>query len=321
MKKNSLGVGLVFIFIGVVIIAWQLKVLDLSFINSVFGFVFRNLTEVISMILIVIGLNIIFRKYRFVKVITWVAFFAVIIALSQLYPLKSKGLFILRDEVSENGNYENGDGENRNYFEINKEEDTLYGELDINLGMVKINVDSTDDKLIKGEIRGINFKEPVINYKEGNKKAKIKIKAPDIKNLLNVENIKDGNLDLFLNKDVLWDIDLNLGMVDTEFDTSDLQVKELNLNGGAGNFKLIIGERQKEIEIEVNAGASNVEIYVPKNSGVKVKNTGVLSTMEFNGIKAVKDGKHYISENYDDAENKIKIDVKMGAGNVSINAK
>ena len=33
----------------------------------------------------------------------------------------------------------------------------------------------------------------------------------------------------------------------------------------------------------------NVEIYVPKNSGVKVKNTGVLSTMEFNGIKAVKD--------------------------------
>ena len=44
-------------------------------------------------------------------------------------------------------------GKQRNYFEINKEEDTLYGELDINLGMVKINVDSTDDKLIKGEIR------------------------------------------------------------------------------------------------------------------------------------------------------------------------
>ena len=51
--------------------------------------------------------------------------------------------------------------------------------------------------LLKGKSGGINFKEPVINYKEGNKKQKLKLRHLDIKNLLNVENIKDGNLDLF----------------------------------------------------------------------------------------------------------------------------
>lgn len=213
MKKNSIIVGLIFIFIGVVIIGAQLGFLDFS-ISSFISFIFRNLTTVISMILIVIGINIIFRKYHFVKIITWIAFIAAIIVLSQWYP----------------SNYKERSHGNNNYFGIEKEE-TLYGELDVELGAVKIDVNSTDDKLIEGNIHGLNVKEPVVNYKDDNKTAKIKIKTfeefsvSDFERLFNKENIKFEDSNLFLNEDVLWDINLNLGAVETEFDISNLQVE------------------------------------------------------------------------------------------------
>ena len=89
---------------------------------------------------------------------------------------------------------------------------------------------------------------------------------------------------------------------------------------GGRKFKLIIGERQEEIKIDINAGASDIDIYVPKDSGIRVKNTGLLNPLEFKGIKAVKDDKYYLTDNFDDAENKIKIDAKMGAGSITINA-
>ena len=260
MKKNSIIVGLIFIFIGVVIIGAQLGFLDFS-ISSFISFIFRNLTTVISMILIVIGINIIFRKYHFVKIITWIAFIAAIIVLSQWYP----------------SNYKERSHGNNNYFGIEKKEETLYGELDVELGAVKIDVNSTDDKLIEGNIHGLNVKEPVVNYKDDNKTAKIKIKTfeefsvSDFERLFNKENIKFEDSNLFLNEDVLWDINLNLGAVETEFDISNLQVEKLKLNGGAGKFKLIIGERQEEIKIDINAGASDIDIYVPKDSGIRVK--------------------------------------------------
>lgn len=320
MKKNSIIVGLVFILIGVVIIAWQLEFLDFSIFYSVFKFVFRNLPKVISVMLIVIGINIIFSKYRFVKFITWVAFFAAIIILSQLYQYNQEQNYNVKREADKSINSEMNDDENINHFEIDKKDETLYGELDANLGVVKININSTDDKLIKGNINGLSFKEPVVNYKDDNKKAKIKLKAPDFKDIFNKDNIKNIDSNLYLNEDILWDINLNLGVADTEIDISNLQVEDLKLNGGAGDFKLIIGERQEEIEIDINAGASNIDIYVPENSGVKVKSTNVLSSFQINGIEMVKDNKHYVTENFDDAENKIKIDVKMGAGNITINA-
>ena len=315
MKKSSISVGLIFVFIGILIIGGQLGLFDFS-IYSFTYFIFKNLTTVVSMVLIVVGINIIFRKYPIMKKITWIASIAAIIVLSQLYPSINKEKKFEKREIYEDGNH----------FEIEKKDETLYGELDLNLGAVKINVDSTDDKLIKGNINGVNFKSPKISYKDDNKKVEIKLNSfeefsvSDLEFLFNKENIKFEDSNLFLNEDVLWDIDLNLGVVDTEFDISNLQVEKLKLNGGAGKFKLIIGERQEEIKIDINAGASDINIYVPKDSGIKVKNTGVLNSLEFDGITAVKDDKHYLTENFDDAENKIKIDVKMGAGNITINA-
>ena len=315
MKKSSIGVGLVFVFIGIIAILLQFGIVDFSILTSVLSFVFRNLTTVIAMILIVSGVNIIFRKYNFVKIITWLIFFAVIIVLSQYHSLNNK-----QKPHEIQASYESS-----NYFEIEKKDETLYGKLDVNLGAAKVKIDSTDDMLIKGNVNSLDFKEPKIEYKDRNKTADVKINESetlsffDIKDFFKKESVGTKDSSLFLNEDILWNINLNLGAVDTEFDMTNLKIEKLQLNGGAGNFEFILGEKHEEVDIDINAGASNFNIYVPENSGIKVKNSGILNTLELNNISLIKEDKYYISDNFDDAENKIEIDITMGVGNITIN--
>ncbi|MDQ2086291.1 toast rack family protein [Herbivorax sp. ANBcel31] len=304
MKKSGIGAGLFFIFIGTIVMLMQFEIIDFSIIS----FVTSNLITVIAMILIVSGINTMF-DYHFVKIITWVAFFAIIIILSHQY--------------SKNDEYKSY--ENTNKFEIERKDETDYAELDINLGAVKVNINSTDDKLVEGNINGLNFREPVVNYENDNKKANVKLSTPRRFSFLNIEDFFNRNSsgvensNLHLNEDVLWDINLNLGAVDTKFDMSNLKIQNLELNGGAGSFKLILGERYENTKIDINAGASSFDIYVPEDSGLKVSSTGVLNSLKFNDITLEEKDEYYVSDNFDDAENNIEIDVKMGVGSIKIN--
>jgi len=53
---------------------------------------------------------------------------------------------------------------------------------------------------------------------------------------------------------VLWDIDLKFGGTDGEIDLSSLKVEEFELDGGAGNIKLILGDRHPSTKVDMMPG-------------------------------------------------------------------
>ncbi|TYQ16110.1 UNVERIFIED_CONTAM: cell wall-active antibiotic response 4TMS protein YvqF [Acetivibrio alkalicellulosi] len=305
MKTKGIGVGVAFIFVGIIAILIQFNVIDFSVIS----FAIRNIGYIIAAILIVTGINLIFQKYYFVKIITWITFFIVLFLLSYL-----------NSDNSSNKNYEAND-----FFEVVKREETDFGELQLNIGAVRLMIGSTDANLIEGNINAVNFEDPVVTYRDDNKRAHIKIDTASSFTKWNIDEIfsrskriSNENSYIFLNQDVLWDINLNLGAVDKEFNMSQLRVGKLDVNGGAGSLKLIVGEKHEHTKISVKAGVSGLEIYVPKNSGVKLSSTGVLNSLDIVDLHMIKNNGYYVSETYEESENKIEIDIKMGIGSVTI---
>ncbi|WP_010251403.1 hypothetical protein [Acetivibrio cellulolyticus] len=305
MSRKGIGFGVFLIAIGILAFLIQFGILSGSVLM-----VFINHAELtVSLILIVVGINMIFKKYSFVKVLTWLAFFVVMIVY---------------------GNYaevdvEKSSNDTSKTFAVEQYKETGNGELNLSASAINLNVGSTDANLIDGMVKnvGIDHKE---NYKNDNETAIIKFEtnSKDVfenffKNLFTAGKFSiDRKCNLNLNSSVVWDVKMDLDAIDSDIDLSDLKVKNLDIDGDAGSFKLTFGREYKSTKAKIDADAAKVEVFVPVDSGIRVKIDGDASSTDFNDISLERKGEYYISKNYEEMDEKIELDVQIDAGSLKI---
>lgn len=305
MSRKGIGVGIFLILAGLLTILMQMGIFSWSILM-----VFANNVELtISLILIVVGINIVLKKYPFVKVLTWLAFFAVMI----VYGYYTEG------------NIEKDNNNINQTFEIEKVNQTNNGELTLEVSALNFILGSTEAHLIDGIVKNTGI-EYSVNYKNDSKTADIKVETNDkrffqnfFKSLLSTGEISiDRKCNLNINSDVIWKLNMKLDAVDSDIDLTDLKVKQLDIDGNAGSFELTLGEREKDTIVEIDADASEIKIFVPIQSGIRVKVDGAVNSTDFKDIDMDKDGSYYLSKNYNDADNKIELNVDINAGKLKI---
>lgn len=317
-RGSGIGFGLILIFIGVIAVLVQFGMLNLF---RLFYFVITHIPMIIAMLLIMMGINLIFRRFYFVKILTWIAFFAVLLSSSYYYK------YDVWQEDKEDVLYDH-----EKPILVEKVPETENGKLRLDVGGLKLNIDSTDNNLVEGVIRDPNV-EYEVDYGSKYKNVTVEFNSKTNFSISNLESfistldnfittrksVMENQSDIFINDDVLWDIDLNVGGIDSELNLSRLKVEKLEVDGGAGNFKLVLGDEYPSTEVKINAGAAKFEINVPKTSGIRIDIDGWLSSKDFNGITLEQRNGYYISSDYDKAENKIEVDINMGAGELTVN--
>ncbi len=120
-----------------------------------------------------------------------------------------------------------------------------------------------------------------------------------------------------LNKKPVWDINLDVGAAAVQFDLSPFKVKNLELESGAASLKVKLGDKYPETRVNIDAGASELVLKVPEESGCDLKISAVLSVKEIQGFEKV-DHRHYRTANFDSAANKIYLEVNAAMSNYSI---
>lgn len=305
MSRKGIGAGMFLIMAGLLAILMQMGVFSWSILM-----VFVNHVELtISLILIVVGINIVFKKYPFVKVLTWLAFFAVMI----VYGYYAEG------------NIEKDNNDINQTYLIEKDDKTKNGELKLKASALSFIVGSTESNLLDGIVKNTGI-EHKVNYKNDNKTADIKFETNDkrvfqnfFKSLLSTGEISiDRKCNLNINSDIIWELNMKLDAVDSDMDFTDLKVKQLDIDGDASSFKLTLGKKYEDTKVGIDADASKVEIFVPLQSGIRVKVEGAVSTTDFKDIDMEKEGLYYLSKNYNEADNKIDLNVEIDAGSLKI---
>lgn len=307
MGRKGIGFGVFLIAVGIIFFMIQLGVLN----ESVFMVFFDHIELTIPLILIVVGINMIFSKYPFVKTLTWLAFFVVMIAYgnyTQEAPKKSS------------------DDSSNKTFVVERSAETEKGELKLKASALSLTLGATKTNLIDGETKNVGV-EQEINYRNDNNLTVVDIKTNSknlasnfFKELFSKGEISvDRKLDLNISKDVVWDLNMDLDAIESNIDLSDLKIKNLDIDGDAGSFKLTLGEKYKDTSVNINADAAEVNIFIPKDLGVRVKVKGSANSTDFYDINVDKKGEYYYSENYEEADNKIDLKVKINAGTLEIN--
>jgi energy-coupling factor transporter transmembrane protein EcfT len=126
-----------------------------------------------------------------------------------------------------------------------------------------------------------------------------------------------NHIDFSLNRNPVWDLDFECGAAVMNYDLKDFKVKSVIVDMGAAELNLTLGEKFNETRVSINAGASRINLKIPSNSGCEITADAVLSSKDFEGFKKFGSNK-FRTENFDNSENKIFIDLNCGVSSINI---
>lgn len=165
-----------------------------------------------------------------------------------------------------------------------------------------------------------NFPDYALNKKVNGTNAELELKPKGDKEghfELDEDDFGDNKLNVKLNRAVEWDIDLKLGAGKADFDLSEINVKNLNLETGVTSTEVKLGDMAANTTVKVKSGVAEVEIKVPNNVGCLIKTQkAALNIQDFDGF--TKSGSNYQSPDYDKATKKITIEFESGISKLKV---
>ncbi len=194
--------------------------------------------------------------------------------------------------------------------------------LSLDLGAAVLNVESIDDpdsnSLLRGNYEGMKDFEVIRNDTGGTSTISIKEKSTEKFVLNNLE--KRRSMNLSLSNRLPFEFRVNSGASKVDLDFSDVSVKKLTLNAGASKVNVKLGNKIDEMESEVNAGASDLTLTIPKDYGLKIESNSVLLGKNFGGIELEKSEKNnYETKGFNESKKKITINLSSGVSKLSLN--
>jgi hypothetical protein len=126
-----------------------------------------------------------------------------------------------------------------------------------------------------------------------------------------------NKFNLLLNKNPVWNLVFEIGAANTKLHLEKLKVKNVKIKSGATNIKIYFGKRYPVSKLTLETAASNLEVYLPKESGCRVDMSSLFNMKKLPGF--VKDSQgRYINKNFESSENKVLIDLKGAATNFKV---
>lgn len=121
-----------------------------------------------------------------------------------------------------------------------------------------------------------------------------------------------------LNPSIVWNIDIEAGASSVDADLSALKIKNFELEGGACSATLKFGMLQAFTDVSIDAAASSITLYIPKQVACEILNETILTDNGFEGFTKIKRG-HWRSVDYkENAANIIRIEIEAAVASINV---
>jgi hypothetical protein len=98
---------------------------------------------------------------------------------------------------------------------------------------------------------------------------------------------------------------------------ANLNAERLTLAGGVGEVLLdFTGEWRNDLSADIKMGLGSLTLRVPRGLGLRVRKSGLLVGFDSQGL--IKRGDVYYSENWDDADHQLTVNVDAALGSVRV---
>lgn len=120
-----------------------------------------------------------------------------------------------------------------------------------------------------------------------------------------------NKVEVSLNEVPSWDIVVESGASRLNLDLANYNIRSMKVNVGAADVDLRLGLRGDDTHVEINGGASAVDVEVPVEAGCEVRFGGGLSVKSLSEFEKV-NRRLYRTDNFGSAGRKILLDTDLG---------
>ena len=294
-NKNKKDDGLVG---GIILIAIGIIALLVTFFD--FKIVWEELAKFWPVFIIIFGVSLLPLN----KVLKSVCVILIIIISCLIYSNEVNGNENLSDEKTSEILMEEVETQE---FSSPFKDNTTEASVEINYGAGMLYLNSPVEELVKAR----NMSDKIVQnlyleYEDSH--ADIVFDVEDDNYQVNdIEEVESNRFDISLNKNPIYDFELNLGASELNFDFSEYKVSDVEINSGASNIDIKLGELYDSTYVVISTGVSKIRIGIPNNSGCRLECESVLTLRDFDGF-VKKSSNVYETANYSSAENNIEIE-------------
>jgi hypothetical protein len=296
---SPINLGTIFFGIFIVFVGFYFLANNLDLVPEQFQI---SLWQLWPLVIIFIGLS--FLKVRSLwSAIIGVIVIVVIIGLVAAFLLW--GQYNIDDSVVETP------------INISLEDQADKGEVEIDFGAGNISIGGGADNFVEGV-----FSSNILSLKEksyldnGVQKAKL-----DFDTRWKVfTGRQENNLDLSLNNELPLGIYLDTGAATLDMDLSEVNAEIVDINTGASDLDIMMGDLAADAKLNIDAGASSLDIIVPKTVGVDLNIDSGVTSKKFDDFERIGD-KQYRSRNYRDVDKFLNIELDLGVSDLKIDWK
>jgi hypothetical protein len=310
MNNKNVFWGIILVVIGVLFILSNLGVFDFSF---------RALFDMWPALLVIWGISMLPIKGGLKTTLSVITvLFAVFVASTRDYsghwsnqigPRVHMGNFNL-DDFEDDENYSD---ENYTFlFTEDYDESVKTAVLNMDIAAGKFTIEEATDFLIDFEAEN-NLGQYEKEIMKNGSTTEIYVRLEDGK--LRSGSNKNRAF-ISLNTQPTWEMKLDIGAAEFVADLRAFKVGNVEIDGGASAIKIKIGDKQEETNIDIESGASSVKIYIPESAACEVLSNTVLSDLDLDGF--IKDGKTYRTSNFEEAKQKIYIELDAAISSLNV---
>ena len=189
-----------------------------------------------------------------------------------------------------------------------------YATLDLNIGVGDFSINDTtaSDQLISLDRSGSQGRYSMTSEdSDSTRRIRLSLDKAEFKG--EVKN----KVKMKLNSCPIWDLELNVGAAEVDFDLSPFKTRKVKIQGGASDINVKLGDYYPESNVDIEAGAASITLRVPKEAGCEITTNTFLASKNFNGFSK-KDSHHYQTEGYVSAAKKIHINLQAGMASIDI---
>ncbi|GAB2973782.1 hypothetical protein GCM10027049_04900 [Mucilaginibacter puniceus] len=313
MRNNKLIPGVVLLLLGTVFLLRNYGYVDIHWSN------FLHLWPIF---IVIAGVNMIFANNK----APWAMGIKLAVIIGG-FGLLFFGNFENRFGFWPKGNYEfdidddsdDNDvvkSESNRFFEEPYNDSIKTARLNIHGGATSYRLRDTTNQLFSAETREF-FGKYTFNVTKDDSSSVIDFRMRDNK-FKNFGFGDNSNKATFkLNAKPEWELDINAGATDLDFDLTKFKVKILHIDGGAASFKVKFGQPLNVTTIKVNTGASDVDIRIPRGAAACIDVHSGLSSDDFEGFVKIRDHR-YETPGYASATNKFNIKINGGVSDFNV---
>lgn len=310
--------GLILLGVGTVILLSNLGYID---------FYWRSVINMWPVILIVVGVNLLVPRRGIgnaISILVTLAALAFLVYIGTMPPHTNPWGFGKRSHTTRVDTRRSGDSEKRTElteerFAFEYDKAVSKASLHIRGGAIEYEIDGTTEKLFEANTKTAVGTHTVDLSESGDstaREAKISF-VMDSKDNSTVMVEHSNKATIRLNRNPVWDIQLDFGAGVADFDLSDFKIGNLQVNGGASSVEIKLGDPFETSHVDVSGGVSSIEIEIPEAAACRIVSKSGLSSRNFRGFTELPDGS-YATSNYDGADKKYDIHLAGGLSSFDV---